>query len=31
MKFKGISKAFSGKFIHFYKAEYETAKGNTMV
>lgn len=31
MKFKGISKAFSGKFIHFYKAEYETEKGNTKV
>ena len=31
MKFKGISKAFSGKFIHFYKAEYETAKGNTKI
>ena len=31
MKFKGISKAFSGRFIHFYKAEYETAKGNSKV
>ena len=31
MKFKGISKAFSGKFIHFYKAEYETEKGNPKI
>ena len=31
MKFKGITKAFSGRFIHFYKAEYETEKGNTKV
>ena len=31
MKFKGISKAFSGRFIHFYKAEYETEKGNQKI
>ena len=31
MKFKGINKAFAGKFITFYKAEYETEKGNTKV
>lgn len=31
MKFKGISKAYEGKFITFYKAEYETEKGNKKV
>ena len=31
MKFKGITKVFSGRFIHFYKAEYETEKGNTKI
>ena len=31
MKFKGISKVFSGRFIHFYNAEYETEKGNKKI
>ena len=31
MKFKGINKVFAGRFIHFYKAEYETEKGNQKI
>ncbi len=31
MKFKGINKAYEGRFITFYKAEYETKLGNQKI